>query len=269
MDMSTTNNRSSIHPSIRPSTRTCSQRKTVKELYSLEIPPILEKNMTYETTDRTAICPATHPAAVPREHRTRKKNVDHPTDRPTDRYPIFSVFFLCLKHSSFIIHSSYLLTMNNDWPPDSVPSKGTTHSVRGSVNKKKKDGKKVDTLFFGISVPITQRRTAPRWFCSPFGGREGSSSGSSKQVSKCQVSSVKRKRTGVVLRTCPSSLFPPPVQEDRSPVPYICQEVMYVTGGIRLFPPQNLPIHTTIMSTRSRMPFVSSRLVWSRLVVYR
>lgn len=44
--------------------------------------------------------------------------------------------------------------MNNDWPPHSVLSKGTTHSVRGSVNKKKKDGKKVDTLF-GISVPIT------------------------------------------------------------------------------------------------------------------
>lgn len=42
----------------------------------------------------------------------------------------------------------------NDWPPDSVLSKGTTHSVRGSVNKKKKDGKKVDTLFFGIGVPI-------------------------------------------------------------------------------------------------------------------
>lgn len=45
--------------------------------------------------------------------------------------------------------------MNNDWPPDSVLSKGTTHSVRSSVNNKKKDGKKVDTAFFGISVPIT------------------------------------------------------------------------------------------------------------------
>lgn len=56
---------------------------------------------------------------------------------------------------SFIIHSSYLLTILNDnWPPDSVLSKGTTRSVRSSVNKKKKDGTKVDTLFFGISVPI-------------------------------------------------------------------------------------------------------------------
>lgn len=46
-------------PSIRPSTRTCSQRKNgKKKLYLLEIPPILEKNMTYETTgqDRNLPC---------------------------------------------------------------------------------------------------------------------------------------------------------------------------------------------------------------------
>lgn len=159
--------------SVRPSTRTCSQRKNgkKKELYLLEIPPILEKTMTYETTDRTAICPATHPAAVPREHRTRKKKCG-PPDRPTDRYPIFSVFFLCLNHSSFIIHSSYLLMMNNDWPPDSVLSKGTTRSVRGSVNKKKKDGKKVDTLF-GISVPIHNGGLYQDGSVLRFGGREG------------------------------------------------------------------------------------------------
>lgn len=39
-------------------------------------------------------------------------------------------------------------------PISFYPKARATHSVRSSVNKKKKDGKKVDTLF-GISVPIT------------------------------------------------------------------------------------------------------------------
>lgn len=75
--------------------------------------------------------------------------MDHPTERPTG---IQSLLFLSMPQSFIIIPPPS--NDNTDWPPDSVPSKGTTRSVRGSVNKKKKDGKKVDT-FFGISVPIT------------------------------------------------------------------------------------------------------------------
>lgn len=86
---------------------------------------------------------------------------------PTDRYPnLFS--FLSMPQSS-IVHPSYLhpLTMNNNWPPDSLPSKGPTHSVRGSVTtrRKRRTGRK---WTLGISVPITQRRIVLRWFCSPF-----------------------------------------------------------------------------------------------------
>lgn len=102
------------------------------------------------TCDRTAICPATHPAAVPRIHR-EYENVDQ-TTRPTDR-PVSNLFsFLSMpRSSSFIIHSSYLLTiMNNDWPPDSVPSKGITHSVRGSVTTRR-TGRKW-TRFFSALV---------------------------------------------------------------------------------------------------------------------
>lgn len=67
----------------------------------------------------------------------------------------------------------------------------------------------MDTLFFGISVPIAhgglhQDGSVLRLV----GGKEAVVA---VVVSKCQVSSVKCKRTGVVLRTCPSSLFPPPV----------------------------------------------------------
>lgn len=86
---------------------------------------------------------------------------------------------------SFIIHHSFIIPPNdnNDWPPDSVLSKSTTRSVRSSVNKKKKkDGKKVDTLF-GISVPIHngglyQDGSVLRLV----GGKEGSSG--SRQVNK-------------------------------------------------------------------------------------
>lgn len=76
------------------------------------------------------------------------------------------------------IHHSFIIPPNDDdddWPPDSVLSKGTSHSVRGSVNKKKKDGKKVDTLFFGISVPITHGGLHQDGSVLRFGGREGSS----------------------------------------------------------------------------------------------
>lgn len=144
----------------------------------------------------------------------------------------------------------------NDWPPDSVLGSQFGY-------KKKKDGKEVDNAFFGISVPITQRRTVPRWFCSPFGGREGSKQAVAvvgKQGSK-QVPSFKCKRTAVVLRTCPSSLFPPPRRQITG--------ALYMPGGnvykqYTLFLPQNLPIHRyTKMSTPLSNAF---RLVLSRLV---
>lgn len=69
MDMLTTTNRPSVHPSIHLHEHVRSVKTVKRTILLLEIPPILEKNMTYETTDRTAICPATHPAAVPRIHR--------------------------------------------------------------------------------------------------------------------------------------------------------------------------------------------------------
>lgn len=170
--------------------------------------------MTCETTGpQSALLPT--PLRF-RENIEQEKNVDHPTDRPTGIQSLLFSFYASSIHHSFIIPPPS--NDNNDWPPDSVPSKGTTHSVRGSVNKKKKDGKKVDTLFFGISVPIHNGGLHPRWFCSPFGGREGRQVVAvvvSKQASKCQVSSVKCKRTGVVLRTCPSSLFPPSKKTDQ------------------------------------------------------
>lgn len=80
--------------------------------------------------------------------------------------------------------------MNNDWPPDSVPSKGTTHSVRGSVTTRR-TGRKW-TRFFSALVcrlhngGLHQDGSVLRLV----GGKEGSSKQVSKQVSaKFQVSS--------------------------------------------------------------------------------
>lgn len=139
--------------------------------------------MTCETTgqDRNLPCHLPTPLAVPRIHR-EYENVDQttrPTDRPTDRYPISSLFFLCLNHSSFIIHSSYLhpLTMNNDWPPDSVPSKGITRSVRSSVTRRR-TGRKWTRFSALVCRYTTADCTKMVLFSVWWAGRKASSSGS-------------------------------------------------------------------------------------------
>lgn len=109
---------------------------------------------------------------------------------------------------------------------------------------------------FSALVCRNTRRTVPRWFCSPFGGREGRSSGS-RQASKCQVSSVKCKRTGVVLRTCPSSLFPPPRRQING--------ALYMLGGNT-----NVCAVSAVRYLFNVYPLSNAfRLVSSRLVVYR
>lgn len=123
--------------------------------------------------------------------------MDHPTDQPTGIQS--SLFVLCLKHSSFIIHSSYLLTMimNDDWPPDSVPSKGPTRSVRGSVTRRRrrKTGRRKWTLFFSALVcrlhngGLYQDASVLRLV----GGKEvvASGSGGRQASAKFQVSSTR------------------------------------------------------------------------------
>lgn len=95
--------------------------------------------------------------------------------------------------------------MNNNWPPDSLASK-EPNPLGSRFGYKKKKGRTGRKWTLGISVPITQRRIAPRWFCSPFwwAGRKvvASSSGSSggRQVSKFQVQGMNRfKRTSFSL----------------------------------------------------------------------
>lgn len=170
-------NRPSVRPFVRPSTRTCSQRKKRQKknkLYLLEeVPPILGKapsRKRHAKQNRSRNLP---PTALPRIHR-EYPNVDHPTDRPTDRYPISSLFFPCLIHSSIIHPSSlYLPTIIKDnWPPDSVASKGPTHSVRGSVTTRRKERREES----GLSALVCRLHNGglhQDGSVLRFGGREG------------------------------------------------------------------------------------------------
>lgn len=182
-----TNQQQTVRPSIHPSTRTCSQRKNGKKK------TILAGDTSYRrkkhdirnnrTGPQSALLPTPLRFRESIENIKQEKNVDHPTDRPTGIQS--SLFFLCLNHSSFIIHSSYLLTiMNDDWPPDSVPPKGTTRSVRSSVTRKR-TGRKW-TRFFSALVCRYTRRIAPKmvlfsvWWAGRKAVASSSGSGSSK-----------------------------------------------------------------------------------------
>lgn len=120
-------------PSVHPSTRTCSQRKSGKKTILAGDTSYLRKkhDMRNNRQDRNLPC---HPPRCGSERTSNKKKKCGPPNRPTDRYPISSFSFY-----ASIIHHSFIIPPNddNDWPPDSVPSKGTTRSVRSSVTRKR------------------------------------------------------------------------------------------------------------------------------------
>lgn len=162
--MSPTNN-----PSVHPSTRTCSQHKTVKTILAGDTSYLRKKHdMRNNRQDRNLPC---YPPRL--RFRESIENIKMWTIRPPNR-PVSNLLFFFPVPQSFIIHHSFIIPPNdnNDWPPD---------SVLGSQFGYKKDGKKVDNAFFGISVPIHNGGLYQDGSVLRLVGGKGSSSGSGRR----------------------------------------------------------------------------------------
>lgn len=93
-------------PSVRSSTRTCSQRKTVKTILAGDTSYLRKKHdMRNNRTGPQSALPPT-----PLRFRESIENIKMWTARLTDQ-PVSNLFSFLSMPQSFIIHSSYLLTI--------------------------------------------------------------------------------------------------------------------------------------------------------------